>query len=265
MITKLVTWISSLLVSGSMLFGSGSPSAVSISPTPQPQSPALTQLQPGTAANRMAVLLRAWPFRGDPLVKKGLGLAAARATGKDVLDVRASLVGGQSIAEFAAANGKTSADVLAMYDEFVQNAFDQAVANGRLPASLAQSRVAWFRAAGRQMIDQPRLAPAYPGLHQLHVTIISAAVKVGGLERAQVRTDLEACQTLDQILSGAGHTGQEAVDFAMQRIDTLMDGLVQNGKLSPALRQSWHDGIQSALEKMVTTPGLHVAGKECSD
>jgi hypothetical protein len=263
MITKIVSWISSLLVSGSLLFSpANSPAAVS--PTSQPQSPALIQPQPGTAVDHPAVLARAWPFRGDPLVKKGLGLAAARATGKDVLDVRTALAGGQSIAQFAAANGKTSANVLAMYDEFVQKAFDQAVSKGRLPASLAQSRIAWFQAAGRQMIDQPRLAPAYPGLHQLHVAIIGAAVKVGGLERAQVRTDLEACQTLDQILSGAGHTGQEAVDFAMQRIDPLMDGLVQNGKLSPGLRQSWHDSLQAALQKMVAAPGLHVAGKECS-
>jgi hypothetical protein len=54
------------------------------------------------------------------------------------------------------------------------------------------------------------------------------------------------------------------VDFTMQRIDKLMDRLVQNGRLSSTLRQSWHDSIQAALEKMVVTPGLHVAGKECS-
>jgi hypothetical protein len=263
MITKLFTWISSLLVSGSLLLSQGSPAAAAANPTPAPQTPGLTQPQAGPAPNRRWPAL-AWPFRGDPLVKRGLVEAAALVTGKDVLDVRQALIDGQSIAGFAAANGKSSDDVLNRYEALVQKALDQEVANGRLPASLAESRAAWFQEAGRQMIDQPRLAPAYPGLHQLHVALITAAVKVGGLERAQVRTDLQACQTLDEILTRAGHTGQEAVDFTMQRLDVMMDRLVQNGRLSAALRQSWHDSLQAALEQMITTPGLHVAGKECS-
>ncbi len=264
MITKLFTWISSLLVSGSLLLSQGSPAAAVTNPSPDLPTPAAPPTQPGPAAGRRLLLALAWPFRGDPQVKRGLIEAAALVTGKDVLDVRQALVDGQSIAGFAAANGKTRDDVLDRYDALVQKALDQAVANGRLPASLAASRVAWFQEAGRQMIDQPRLTPAYPGLHQLHVALITGAVKVGGLERAQVRSDLQACQTLDGILSETGHTGQEAVDFTMQRLDAMMDRLVQNGRLSATLRQSWHDSLQAALEKMVATPGLHVAGKECS-
>jgi hypothetical protein len=141
---------------------------------------------------------------------------------------------------------------------------DQAVSSGRLPASLAESRTAWYQNAGEMMVDQPGLRPAFPGLHQLHVTLITAAVRTSGMERSQIRDQLKTCQTLDEILKESGHSGQEAADSTLSWLDERLDRLVQAGKLSEEQKGDWHQTLQAALANMVITPGVHVAGKECT-
>jgi len=263
MITNIIASLTSFLVGVSMLFhptvfSSIAAMKVDAAPAMVADSDLTTQDLQDQAKQK------GWPFKGDPAVKRGLVWAVADVTSQRPLAVVTALRNGKSIAEVAQLAGRSSDDVLAEFDARIKDVFDQAVKNGKLPASLAQSRVAWFQAAARQMMNQPGLVPAYPGLHQLHVAIILASMKVAGLERDPVHTDLQACQTLDEILAANGHTGQEAVDLAMQRIDGLMDNLVADGKLSQAQRASWHAAINTALEQMVKTPGLHVAGKECS-
>jgi hypothetical protein len=193
-----------------------------------------------------------------------LVLAAVSATGLSPVSFLRGLQAGKSISEIADSSGKTAADVLDVYDETVEFIFNQAQKNGRLPASLAQSRIDWYEGAARQMIDQPGLTPAYPGLHELHVALITAAVRVGGLDRTTVRDELKTCKSLDEILKESGHTGGEVVDAAMQRLDMALDRLVASGKLDASQKQSWSGGIRTALENMVQTPGLHVAGKVCA-
>lgn len=205
-----------------------------------------------------------WPYRGDPGVRRGLIGAAALATDQRPRQIVEQMREGQSIADVAAAAGKTKEDVLAIYDAEVDRRIDEAVESGRLPASMADGRKSWFKSAARQMIGQPGLNPAYPGLHELHVTIIRAATHVGEISRQEMGQELESCRTLNEILADRGHTGQEAVDIAMERINSWMDQLVEQGKLSEELRQSWRDGIEAALTAMLDTPGLHVAGKDCA-
>jgi hypothetical protein len=263
MITNIIASLTSFLVGVSMLFH---PTAfTSTAAIKADAAPALIADSDLTVQDfQDQTTQTGWPFKGDPAVKRGLGWAAAVVTSQRPLAVVKALKDGSSIAEIAQQAGRSTEDVLAEFDARIKDVFDQAVKNGKLPASLAQSRVAWFQAAARQMVNQPGLVPAYPGLHQLHVAIILASMKVAGLERAPVVTDLKACQSLDEILAANGHTGQEAVDLALQRIDGMMDNLVADGKLSQAQRDSWHTGINTALEQMLKTPGLHVAGKECS-
>ena len=207
---------------------------------------------------------RGWRYHGDLQLRRALVAAAARATGQTPQQVRDAVRAGRSIAEVATAGGKATDDVLAIYDQMVADRFAQAVERGRLPEHLAESRTKWFQAAGRQMINQPGLAPAYPGLHELHGTIIGTAARVSGLQRSAIREQLYSCRTLNDILAGHGHSGAEAVAAALGYIDAQMDALVQAGRLSTGQRQSWHDAINAALTRMVETPGLHVAGKQCS-
>ena len=198
------------------------------------------------------------------MVRYGLILAAVSATGLSPVDVLSALDNGSSVADIAGSAGLSVEDVLNVYDDTVEYFFKRSVENGRLPEELAQSRIFWYQEVGRQMVDQPGLKPPFPGLHELHQAIILAAVKVGDLDRDQVREGLKNCQSLENILVEDGHTGQEAVDYAVERISSLLDRGVDAGKLTDGQAEDWLASITSALEEMVKTPGLHIAGQQCS-
>lgn len=223
---------------------------------PEPQPPA-----PG---QRLAQRVRARRPQGDPRLREGLVLAAVSATGLRPVQVLESLADGLSITQIAVEAGSSEAQVLQVFDETVRYLFEKAVENGRLPESLAEARIQWYQQAARQMVDQPGLRPAYPGLHELHLTLIAAAVRSAGLDPQETRQELRDCRSLEEILEAQGHSGQEAVDAAMQFLDRGLERLVENGRLSEDQRNNWSASLRESLETMVTVPGLHLAGKVCS-
>jgi predicted RNase H-like HicB family nuclease len=205
-----------------------------------------------------------WPFRGDPIVNRSLTDALIHAAGLEFWDVRDGLKADKSIADIAKEAGKTQADVLKEYDALIDKAIAHAVEDGIFPESMSASRAAWFKAAGRQMIDLPGLQPAYPGLHELHVALLRNAGRIAEIDRREMGDSLKACKTLDEIMKAEGHTGQQAVDAAMENIDTWLADLVESGDLTAAKQTGWSTSIEQAFKSMLTTPGLHVAGKECA-
>lgn len=205
-----------------------------------------------------------WPFRGDPALRPALIAATVDATGLRRGQVQRQLRQGSSLAEIAEAQGSSQAEVLASFDERLQGHFERRAEGDEMPESLAAARVRWFSAAARQMMAQPSLRPAYPGLHELHVALIGAATRISDLPRTDIRKELTACRTLDDILAEAGHSGQDAVDEAMSRITSGLDSLVANDTLTEAQRSAWRTAIEAALTSMVATPGVHVAGEECA-
>ena len=263
MITKILTLIASSLAGFTMMFSSPGATLAQLDALQGPETPELGTWRPPSPPdfNR----LRDWLYRGDPRVREGLVLATVSATSLRPLEVIQALEDGQSILGIAESAGSSSAEVLSIYNETAEHLIERAVENGRLPQSLAQIRIEWYQNVAGLMIDQPGLSPAYPGLHELNVTIITAAVRVGELTRWEVRDGLHACRSLDEILVEGGHSGPEAVEQAMRPIQFWLDKLVEQGKLSDAQRQEWEASLESTLEQMVSTPGLHVAGRECAE
>lgn len=206
-----------------------------------------------------------WPFRGDRVLGAGLIAATVEVAGLRPGQVVRQLRQGRSIVEIAEAAGSTQDEVLNAFDERVQGLFDRRAEREEMPESLTAGRVRWFSAAARQMVTQPGLRPAYPGLHELHVVLIGAATRVSGLPRGEIRSELTACRTLDDILAEAGQSGQAAVDEAMSRVNSGLDNLVASDALTERQRTTWREGIESALTNMVSTPGVHVAGENCAE
>ncbi|MGH2541417.1 MAG: hypothetical protein ACRDIB_01385 [Ardenticatenaceae bacterium] len=219
----------------------------------------------GNDSNRAPGVPESWPYHGGRALKMALVMSVVGATDSMPRAVVEQLDSGKSVADVASEAGASEADVLAIYDEMITLRFERAVDNGRLPQSVAEGRIAWFQGAARQMIAQPGLTPAYPGLHELHATIIRAAAGASGIPRREIRSELHECRTLDEILAEEGYSGQDAVSTALTYIDGWLEALVADGQLADAQRQSWHDGIEAALTNMTTTPGVHVAGKECAE
>ncbi|HEY0604201.1 MAG TPA: hypothetical protein VGD58_14880 [Herpetosiphonaceae bacterium] len=203
-------------------------------------------------------------FHGDPAVHNGLVAATAAATRQRPRQVRQQLKVGKSIEQIAQAAGSSAADVLARFDQGIDRAMQRAVTNERLPQSVADSRAAWFKQSARLQIDQPGLEPAFPGLHEVHVMMISAAVRQSGIPRATIRAELGTCKNLTTIVGTRGKTGTDVANDAIAQADKLFDVWVAAGQLTTAQRDEWRAAFGKTANNMVSTPGLHVAGKECA-
>jgi hypothetical protein len=203
-------------------------------------------------------------FHGDPAVHNGLVAATAAATGQRSRLVRNQLKQGKSVAQIAQAAGSSAADVLTRFDQGIDKAMQRATASQRLPQSIADSRAAWFKQSARLQIDQPGLTPAFPGLHEVHVIMISAAVRQSGISRATIRAELEACENLSTIVAPKGKTGTDVANEASAQADKLFDSWVAADKLTAAQRDEWRSVFEKTAGNMNNTPGLHVAGKECA-
>ena len=201
---------------------------------------------------------------GDALVRSGLIAAAADLTAQRPRQAREQLKRGQSIEQIVAAAGKSATDVLARFDADVDRRMQRAAANERLPRSVATARAAWFKQAARLQIDQPGLSPAFPGLHEVHVMMISAAARVSAIPRAEIRAQLESCKNLAEIVATKGKSGADVVSAMQSAADPTLQQWVSKGKLTTAQRDEWSAALQTAANNMVNTPGLHVAGKECA-
>jgi hypothetical protein len=253
MLAKIGTIFSALVLGAASLL---SPISSATAQEPETQPPA-----PG---QRLVQRLRARRPQGDPRLRDGLILATVGATGLRPVQVLESLTDGLSISQIAIEAGSSEDQVLQVFDETVHYLFEKAVDNERLPESLAEVRIQWYQQAARHMVDQPGLRPAYPGLHELHQTLIAAAVRSADLDPRETRQELMECRSLEEILETQGHSGQEAVDAAMIFLDRGLDRLVENQRLSEDQRNDWSASLRKSLETMVTVPGLHLAGKVCS-
>jgi hypothetical protein len=263
MITKLLTILTSLAVGGAALFGLTSRAIAQdgLLQSSAPPSAVTTQIAPAPGEGGR---FDRWSFRGDQRLHRALVLATLKVTGLRPEVLRAALEDDKSLSEIAASAGKSEAAVLAFYDDAMAWLFRRAVEDGKISEAVAQSRVIWFQQVARQVIDQPGLRPPYPALHELHRILLFTAVKVGDLDREQLRDGLTACKTLDQILQENDHSGQEAVKEAMSRINGWLKQLVKEDKMTLAQSQEWSESIAAALSRMITIPGLHLAGGKCA-
>jgi hypothetical protein len=265
MFTHMMTFLTSVTVSGSFLIGSLI-LPLRYNTTAQKQTPLpVVDNAPGQQFDlALKRLPRFWPFQGDRIVHKGLINATAEVTGLEPEEVVKSLKENKSLADIATEQGKTIDEVLAAFDKKTQEATQKAVEEGKLPESLANSRAEWFQAEARKLVILPGMRPWYPGLQELNAMIMTAAVRVSGMKRAEVRAELEKCRTLNEILVDKGKTGQDAVDQTMKFINRGLNLLLKKDRLTQAQHDEWSADISAALTKMVDMPGLLVAGKECA-
>lgn len=265
MFTHAIAFITSVVVSGSLLLGSlFLPMHKDTTSQKQPPVPAGDKMTGQQSDLDIKRLPRFWPFQGDRIVHLGLIRATAEVSGLEAKEVVKSLKEKKSLAEIATEQGKTIDEVLAVFDKKAKEAAQEAVQKGKLPESLANIRVEWYQAAARKMVNLPGMRPWYPGLQELNAMIITAAMRVSGMKRAEVRTELDKCRTLNEILADKGKTGQEAIDQTEKFINRGLDLLLKLERLSQAQRDEWSADISAALTKMVDIPGLHVAGIECA-
>lgn len=202
--------------------------------------------------------------KGDPLVRNGLVAAVAKAAAIKPAAARDELAAGASIGAIASAHGASGEAVLREFDALIDARMARAVERGRLPASVAQARAAWYKQSARLQLDQPGLSPRFPGLHEVHGLTIGAAVEATGLRRREILQRLLACATLREIAAERGVGDEALIGAARAQIDERLQPHLAGGMLSAERAGAWRAALEATAAKMIGTPGLHVAGKECA-
>jgi hypothetical protein len=262
MITKILSIITSLTVGGATLMGLAITPVVKdvqLQPTATPVVTGNNDNQNPGKTNSTAMT-----FRGDLFLIRGLMQATANITGLRPEQIQQAVQSGQSLIQIIESAGKTAQDIMSSFENRVNTFLQKGVDNGRITTEQAQKVTNFVQNAAPNVLRQSPLKPTYPGLPDLQRLILTASVQVGSLDKNTVRQDLQACQSLNDILTASGHTGQEAVDAAMNHLDAYLGRQVKNGTLTADEQQQWLASIKADLTKLVAMPGLGRAGKACT-
>ena len=259
MITKFLTFLTSLVLGGTTLFGlvtQQTEQDTNISPaSTYPAAATVPQVTP-IPAQTNAIRLQNEPFRGDRRLLRDLGLATGQTTGLQPGEVRKALQDGKSLLQIIESQGKSITDVLTIVSENIKVILDRAVENGKMTQSWADKTMTFLADAARKMINQPGLKPAYPGLSELRRSLLVSASKVGNLNRDQIKDGLSTCKSLDQILRENNSSSEKVIQTVMDRVNTWLDQLVSNKKFNETQHQEWSSSIQTTLKDIITLPGF---------
>src|SRR4051794_34946211 len=139
----------------------------------------------------------------------GAAKAAATYIGISLDQLRTELKAGKSLADVAAAHGKTVAGLEAAIVADAKTHLDAAVAAGKLTADEAAQRLAKLQ----QHVDELVKRTGAPGKGNKHGKgkqavrgAVNATAKYTGLTVEQVRTQLRSGSSLAEIATGAGKT-----------------------------------------------------------
>lgn len=259
MITKIIAFLTSLVLGGTTLFGLVTQQTSNdpiIQPSSTKQASAVIPIVTPISAQNNDMRQQNWPFRGDRRLLRDLEMATSRLTNTQPGDLRKSLQEGKSLAQIIEANGKSITDVLSTITGNIKEMLDKAVENGKMTQSWADKTMAFLADSARKMINQPGLRPAYPSMTELRRSLLISSGKIGNLDRNQIKDGLAACKSLDQILRENNSSAEIVIQADMNRINTWLDQLVTNNKLTKAQQQEWSTSIQTLLNDLITLPGF---------
>jgi hypothetical protein len=192
--------------------------------TAQPNDPAA----PGARQPRKAALLTL------ALIK-----ATADTTGTAPKDVAAAVKGGQSLAQYAQAHGKTADDVVAAARAKLSERFKQAVASGKLTQARADDMLKQFDAAAPQVVADTQLGAKLADARQARqgrrgmvgrAALIKATADVTGTAPKDVRAALQGGQSLAQYAQAHGKTADDIIAKLRESGETRLAKLLDKAK-----------------------------------
>jgi DNA-binding FrmR family transcriptional regulator len=168
----------------------------------------------------------------------GLIQAAAEVTGLSRDEIVTQLQGGQSLSQIVTAAGSEDAAVIAAARTALEEHLTQAVSDTRITQEQADQRLADFDANAPTWMTSTELPLGRGGSlgrggHGGGAGgLIEAAVTVTGLTRDEIRTDLQAGQTLSQIVTEAGATDAAVIAAARTTLEERLTQAVTDGRLT---------------------------------
>jgi hypothetical protein len=187
-----------------------------------------------------------------------IGAAVASYVGLTEAQVRAQLEAGKSLADIAKAQGKTVAGLETAIYNAAKADMDKAVAAGKLTASEESTRLADLKSHLDDIVNRtgpppggPGHGPGGPG----HAAIAAAVASYLGLTDAQVRTQLQAGNSLGQIATAQGKTVAGLKTAIYNAVKADLDKAVTAGKITSAEESTRLADLQSHLDDIVNRTG----------
>jgi polyhydroxyalkanoate synthesis regulator phasin len=181
------------------------------------------------------------------------GPAVASYLGLSESELRTQLEAGKTLAQIAAAQGKSVSGLKDVIYAEAKSKLDQAVANGKVTESEAQTMLADLKSHLDDIVNETG-PPG--GSFQVGVEIFGPAVAgYLGLSESELRTQLEAGQTLAQIAAAQGRSVDGLKDVIYAKAKSELDQAVADGKLTASQEQTMLAKLESNLDDIVNRTG----------
>lgn len=222
---SLVRWIGSGMVAGALLTG-GIAINSTFAQTPAQTTPSTEQTTPSqdqTQPNQDQTTPPQGDFggrgrggrHGGPggMGRGGMNLvqATATVTGLTTDAVQAEFDAGKTAAQVAEANGKTADDVVNEIVAQAKTKLDADVAAGTITQAQADERLAQIKDHAAQEVTEVHTGGPKGGMGRGGMHLIQATADVTGLTVDQIRTELDAGKTLEQIAQANGKTADDII------------------------------------------------------
>ena len=179
------------------------------------------------------------PGTGDHPGLRGLGVdllqQAAGVIGVSTTTLRADLRDGQTVADVAAANGKTAQDVVTALTSDLTTAIDKAVSDGRLTSAQASQLTSHLTQMLTDFVNSPMPAGG-PGHAPAagEGAALQAAAKAIGVSAATLASDLRTGQTVAAVAATHNVSASSVEKAVVTAVDSRIQELVSSGRLTAA-------------------------------
>ena len=161
--------------------------------------------------------------------------------------LRSDLASGQTLAQIAAANGKSVNDVEQAILGAVQSRLDQAVAAGLLTSDKEQTVLARVTDRIATLVNLQHPAAHAARAIRLRLGVVRVTAQYLGLTPHQLRSDIRSGQTLTQVIAANGKTPSGLEQAVQTALTTRLDQAVAAGKLSSQREQTLLAKVQARL------------------
>lgn len=187
--------------------------------------------------------------RGKGTVRASLLRVAAEYVGVAPRELVRELRAGRSLAQVAAAHGKTREGLKSALVDAVEARLDRALAAGRITAAQHAERLARVEQRVDRVIDRTNLRPGRR--HALKRGLLGAAAQYIGVTPRQLVREFRAGSSLAEIAVAHGKTRQGLKAALVAAIETRLDRLVAAGRITAERKAAVLSRVSERIERLL--------------
>jgi hypothetical protein len=178
--------------------------------------------------------------------------AAAQYVGVSKADLVKDARAGRTLAQIAAAHGKTVAGLKNAMLAAIEAKLDSAVSAGRLTAAQEQQKLVRAEKIVSRIIEM-KLGRVERGARQAR--LLRVAARYVGVTPKALGSELKASKSLAQVATAHGKTVAGLKEALLEPFRTRLEGAVASNRIAPAEAQIRLGRISSRLDRLINRRG----------